>query len=151
MHNRSLHLPFALCLSLFVSSSALVAQTVTDYIYYPFLRGTGTTVQNLFTATNNPVPKTGTFVTTNTGGAWDKNGRLGLCMRGKDSTSTSTYNYIDTGWKGGMTGSMTISWFMKLRTDLGFLSNQLPNIGYLITGYGSFRIFTGGVDPTQGL
>jgi len=134
-----------LSVSLSLLSATAVAQPVTALISYPFLRGTGTTVQNLFLATGNPVPKTGTFVTTNTGGAWEKNGRVGPCMRGKDANSTATYNYIDTGWKGGMTGSMTISWFMKLRTDLGFLSNNLPNIGYFITGYGSFRMFTGGV------
>lgn len=133
------------CLFLCGLSTATVAQTVTDLIYYPFLRGTGNTVQNLYRTTGNPVPSTGTFVTTNTGGAWEKNGVSGPCMRGKDTTSTSTYNYIDTGWKGGMTGSMTVAWFMKLRTDLGFLSNNLPNIGYFITGYGSFRMFTGGV------
>ncbi|MHC5071012.1 MAG: LamG-like jellyroll fold domain-containing protein [Planctomycetota bacterium] len=126
-------------------SATAAAQPVTDLIYYPFLRGTGTTVQNLFLATGNPVPRTGTFVTTNTGGPWEKNGRIATCMRGKDTTAAGTYNYIDTGWKGGMTGSMTISWFMRLRTDLGFLSNKLPNIGYFISGIGSFRIFTGGV------
>lgn len=125
--------------------SVSIAQAKTDLIYYPFLNVTGPTVRNLYAGTGNPVPATGNFVSTNTNGPWVPAGRTGPCMRGKDVKSTSTYNYIDTGWKGGLTGSMTIAWFMKLRTDLGFLSNNLPNIGYFITGNGSFRMFTGGV------
>lgn len=124
----------------------LAAQTAaTDLIYYPFVAGTGNSVLNLYAGTNNPVPRNGTMVSTNGGGAWEANGRTGACMRGKDSTSATNYTYVDTGWKGGMTGSMTMAWFMRLRTDLGLLSNNLPNIGYFTTGIGSFRVFTGGV------
>src|SRR5690606_37686748 len=43
----------------------LPAQPATDLIHYPFLLNSGTTVRNIAPPTNNPVPATGTFVSTN--------------------------------------------------------------------------------------
>ncbi|MHC4854379.1 MAG: hypothetical protein ACYTF5_20455, partial [Planctomycetota bacterium] len=77
---------------LVVFSASVQAQNI---LYYPFLRGTGTTVQNLWAGTTSPAPAFGTIVSTNTK-QWVP-GRIGLALSGRESTSKE--NYINTGWK----------------------------------------------------
>ncbi|MHC4516362.1 MAG: LamG-like jellyroll fold domain-containing protein [Planctomycetota bacterium] len=123
---------------LVVFSASVQAQNI---LYYPFLRGTGTTVQNLWAGTTSPAPAFGTIVSTNTK-QWVP-GRIGLALSGRESTSKE--NYINTGWKAVLnplspilTGDFTIAWFIKKRINP-------PSASYMFGNIGSFRCFTAGV------
>jgi len=123
-------------------ASTAVAQ---DLIYYPFVRGSGTSVINLWKG----APGTGTLVninTTNKGWATGVGG-VGYALAGKDAASTR--NYVDTGFNQGtktslFTGSFTVAFFMKEASTPTTLAT------YFFSGVGSFRMFTGGV-AQQGL
>jgi len=113
-----------------------------DLIYYPFVRGSGTSVLNLWKSG----PGNGTIVTTNTTNkGWATGvGGVGFALAGKDATGTN--NYVDTGFNQGtktslFTGSFTIAFFIK-ESWTQTTANQLA---YFISGIGSFRMFTGGV------
>ncbi|MCB9868795.1 MAG: hypothetical protein H6837_03005 [Planctomycetes bacterium] len=126
----------AIALTCVVAAPA-VAQA--DLIYYPFVTGTGTTVQNLATGG----PKTGTLVNTNTtNSGWVAGKGGGYALSGHDATTTAAY--VDSGLNSGtstslFTGSFTVAMFLKNRIQ------SANALSYFFSGIGSFRMFTGGV------
>jgi hypothetical protein len=112
-----------------------------DLIYYPFLKGTGTAVTNLWKG----APTTGTLSTTNTTNkGWATGVGGGYALAGKDASSTLTY--VDTGFNQGtnsslFTGSFTVAFFLKE----AWAQSSANSLAYFISGVGSFRMFTGGV------
>ncbi|MEZ5990657.1 MAG: LamG-like jellyroll fold domain-containing protein [Planctomycetota bacterium] len=115
-------------------AAGLRAQTATEILYYRFDIGSGTTVVNHYAA-SKLAPATGTMVTT-AKAAWAK-GMFGNCMQGAESGTA--YNYVDSGWKGALTGDFTVAWFLKQRTTL---PDTLAY--YFFSGEGNFRAFTSG-------
>lgn len=118
--------------------AALPAQTATDILYYRFDIGTGTTVVNHY-ASSKIAPASGTIVST-AKAAWAK-GMFGNCLQGAESGTA--YNYVDSGWKGALTGDFTVAWFLKQRTAL---PDTLAY--YFFSGEGNFRAFTSGAAGT---
>jgi len=126
-----------------LSVSALVALASTaaaqDLIYYPFLKGSGTSVTNLWKG----APAVGTLSTTNTtNNGWATGVGGGYALAGKEASSALTY--VDTGFNQGtnsslFTGSFTVAFFMKEASTPSTLAT------YFFSGIGSFRMFTGGV------
>jgi len=120
-----------------LSASSVQAQNI---LYYPFLRGGGTSAQNLWAGPSSPAPALGTIVSTNTK-QW-VTGRIGFALSGRESTSVE--NYINTGWKAVVSpltpilkGDFTIAWFIKKRINP-------PSASYMFGNIGSFRCFTAG-------
>ncbi|MHC4853566.1 MAG: LamG-like jellyroll fold domain-containing protein [Planctomycetota bacterium] len=119
-------------------ASTAVAQ---DLIFYPFAKGSGTSVLNLAPG----APQTGTLVNSNTtNNGWAKGVGGGFALAGKDAAGT--LNYVDTGFNRGsatslFTGSFTIAFFMKE----AWAQTSANSLAYFISGVGSFRMFTGGV------
>ena len=56
-------------------------------------------------------PKEGTITSMNTS-SWVA-GKTTAALRGSSNTSSTSYNYVDTGWNGAFTGDFTAAWFMK--------------------------------------
>lgn len=119
-------------------ASAALAQ---DLIYYPFNRGTGTSVANLWSG----APATGKLVSTNTtNSGWASGvGGSGYALAGNDAATT--LNYVDTGFNQGtnsslLTGSFTVAFFLKQAWE----NTSFDALAYFLSGIGSFRMFTGG-------
>jgi Concanavalin A-like lectin/glucanases superfamily len=135
----------AAVLSIAALGSTAIAQSNTwDIMNYPFITNSTTTVLNLATGTkkapNGKIISTGTGQKGLTTGKPGPAGSVGFSLSGSTDGSSTKHNYMDTGWKGGMTGSMTIAWDMRL--------NSTPAIAgaayYIISGLGSFRIYHNG-------
>jgi len=112
-----------------------------DLIYYPFLKGSGTSVTNLWKG----APAVGTLSTTNTtNNGWATGVGGGYALAGKEAASALTY--VDTGFNQGtnsslFTGSFTVAFFMKE----AWTQTSANTLAYFFSGIGSFRMFTGGV------
>ena len=132
-----MHFPLAAvgAATLILSAAAVQAQ---DILYYKFDSGCGSKVINYWSE-SGIAPAEGT-VKGNAASVWaaPKFGNASLAGR----TSTSEQNYIDTGWNGALNSSFTIAFFMKERS-------APPSTSYIISGIGSFRMFTGGVAGTS--
>ncbi|MCA8955437.1 MAG: hypothetical protein KDC87_05150 [Planctomycetes bacterium] len=110
-------------------------------MYYKFDRGFGTEEIN-YEGTSGGAPATGTMIKgTTPASSWvGTRPGFGLAMQGSTPSNATSFNYCDTGWKGGITGEMTVAWWCKERQPAGTLAN------YLWGGFsGGFRCFTGGV------
>ena len=87
-----------ICAAFFVS-----AQTVPELIYYKF-DGTGTSVDNLASSPvgNNPATIVGGLTQGGTG-------QFGGALQGNGSSSSS--NYLNTGWASSLSGDWTMSFY----------------------------------------
>lgn len=118
-----------------VLSATLPAQI----LHYKFEEGGGDRVIN-YASGSGIAPSEGSIVSTNAiPFAAGQFGRGSLA--GADSSTT--HNYVDSGWTGPLNGSWSIAWFMKERTPL---PNTLAY--YFFSGMGSFRAFTSGAAGT---
>lgn len=107
-------------------------------LHYKFDRGAGLTVVNYGAG-----PLLSSRMVAAGTPSWASPGKFGPAMlRASNHTSSTQYNYCDTGWTGPVQGSLSISFWCKQRFAPG------SGISYLFGGIGSFRAFTNGVAST---
>ncbi len=119
--------------------SGLFAQSSSEIFYYRFDEAKGSTAANDYAASKR-APAQGNIVQ-KAKKLWVK-GRFGTAMQGAEpaTATTSAHNYLDTGFVGKLSGSLTICWHMKRRSTL-----QSSKAYYFVSGEGLFRIFTNGI------
>ena len=115
-----------------IASLACIANAQEPELYYKFDRGIGGKAINYGTA---KVDSSMVAV----GSAWT-GGRWGKALRGSPSDSGNNYAYCDTGYRGSVSGSLTVSFNVKRNypeRGISYLFGVPVNQG--------FRCFTGGL------
>lgn len=118
----------------------VVAAQAQDVLHYDFRAGKGTTANNGARGAKAG-PATGTLVGTNKA-HWTV-GKHDSALNGVDTfdytAMKGSHNYLDTGWKGSLSGSFTIAFFVRRNL-------AIPQIGalYLFGGDDGFRGFMRG-------